>query len=33
VTSVDGPLGIEEPVGHCPVCRRGFFPPSGSVGL
>src|SRR5262249_1363688 len=27
VTSVDGSLTIEEPFGHCPTCRRGFFPP------
>lgn len=33
VASVDGPLRIEEPLGHCPKCRRGFFPPPGNVGL
>jgi hypothetical protein len=33
VTSVDGPLSMEEPVGHCPNCRRDFFPPPGDVGL
>lgn len=33
VTSVDGPLTVEEPVGHCPACRRDFFPPPGDVGL
>jgi hypothetical protein len=27
ITSVDGPLTVEEPSGHCPRCRRGFFPP------
>jgi uncharacterized protein with PIN domain len=32
LTSVDGTLTVEEPVGHCPHCRRGFFPPPGSVG-
>jgi len=32
LTSVDGFLTVEEPVGHCPDCRRGFFPPPGSVG-
>ena len=31
VTSIDGPLAIEEPVGHCPACRRDFFPPPGSA--
>ena len=33
VTSIDGPLEIEEPVGHCPACRRDFFPPPGSARL
>jgi uncharacterized protein with PIN domain len=33
VTSIDGPLSVEEPMGKCPNCRRDFFPPSGSVGL
>ena len=33
VTSIDGPLAIEEPVGHCPACRRDFFPPPGGAGL
>jgi uncharacterized protein with PIN domain len=33
VTSIDGPLVVEEPVGHCPTCRRGFFPPPGDVGI
>lgn len=33
VTSVDGPLQVEEPVAKCPQCRRDFFPPPGSVGL
>jgi hypothetical protein len=32
LTSVDGTPTVEEPVGHCPTCRRGFFPPPGSVG-
>ena len=32
ITSVDGPLTVEEPTGHCPRCRRGFFPPPRSVG-
>lgn len=31
LTSVDGTLAVEEPVGYCPKCRRGFFPPPGSV--
>jgi len=33
VTSIDGPLAIEESVGHCPACRRDFFPPQGSAGV
>jgi hypothetical protein len=33
VTSVDGALAVDEPVAHCPKCRRGFFPPPGSAGL
>jgi hypothetical protein len=33
VTSVDGPLTVEESVGHCPKCHRDFFPPPGNVGL
>jgi hypothetical protein len=31
LTSIDGPLAFDEPMGHCPRCRRGFFPPPGSV--
>jgi hypothetical protein len=33
VTSLDGPLTVEEPVGYCPHCRRDFFPPPGDPGL
>jgi uncharacterized protein with PIN domain len=32
ITSIDGPLAFDEPACHCPRCRRGFFPPPGSVG-
>jgi uncharacterized protein with PIN domain len=32
ITSIDGPLAFDEPASHCPRCRRGFFPPPGSVG-
>ncbi|QEH34415.1 hypothetical protein OJF2_67020 [Aquisphaera giovannonii] len=32
VTSIDGPLDFDEPMGHCPRCRRGFFPPPGGAG-
>ena len=33
VTSIDGAVMIEEPVAHCPACRRDFFPPPGSARL
>lgn len=33
VSSVDGPVTVEEPAAYCPRCRRGFFPPAGNVGL
>ena len=33
VKAVDGFLKVEEPVSHCPKCRRDFFPPPGKVGL
>ncbi len=33
VTSIDGRLAIEEPLGHCPACRRDFFPPPGGARL
>lgn len=26
VTSIDGPLELQELRGHCPECRRDFFP-------
>ena len=26
IRSIDGPLPAREVVGHCPVCRRDFFP-------
>lgn len=32
LTSIDGRLAFDEPTSHCPRCRRGFFPPPGSVG-
>lgn len=31
VKSVDGDVSLDEPVAICPTCRRGFFPPPGSV--
>jgi hypothetical protein len=33
ITSIDGPLTIEEPASYCPRCRRAFFPPQRDVGL
>jgi hypothetical protein len=32
VTSIDGPLPIQELKGRCPSCRRDFFPASGDLG-
>jgi hypothetical protein len=32
VTSIDGALPIQELKGHCPSCRRDFFPASGNLG-
>lgn len=33
MTSIDGSLDISELKGHCPVCRRDFFPSAGDVGV
>ena len=33
MTSIDGGFAIQELKGHCPVCRRDFFPSSGGFGL
>lgn len=32
ITSIDGPLPIQELKGYCPSCRRDFFPSSGDTG-
>jgi len=32
ITSIDGPLPIQELQGRCPSCRRDFFPSAGDVG-
>jgi hypothetical protein len=32
ITSIDGSLMVEEPKGHCPRCRRGFFPLARGLG-
>jgi hypothetical protein len=33
ITSIDGELSLLELKGHCPCCRRDFFPSADSVGL
>jgi hypothetical protein len=33
MTSIDGVFEVQELKGHCPVCRRDFFPSSGDVGF
>jgi uncharacterized protein with PIN domain len=33
VTSIDGEFEMQELHGHCPVCRRDFFPSPGAVGV
>ena len=30
--TVDGPIGLSEPVCHCSACRRDFFPSASSNG-
>jgi hypothetical protein len=32
LTSIDGQVQVQELKGHCPFCRRDFFPPAGSDG-
>lgn len=32
ITSIDGPLWIQELKGRCPSCRRDFFPSPGDAG-
>lgn len=32
VTSIDGPVEIQELLGHCPCCRRAFFPRQTDLG-
>lgn len=31
--TIDGDAGVQELVGHCPCCRRDFFPAARTVGL
>jgi uncharacterized protein with PIN domain len=33
VTSIDGPIEIEEMEGRCPFCRRAFFPRQTDIGF
>jgi uncharacterized protein with PIN domain len=33
VTSIDGPVEVQELEGYCPVCRRAFFPRQGDAGV
>lgn len=33
MTSIDGPFDLHELKGHCPSCRRDFFPSSGDIGV
>jgi hypothetical protein len=33
VTSIDGPVEIQELQGYCPDCRRAFFPRQGDTGV
>lgn len=33
VTSIDGPLEVEEMEGRCPFCRRAFFPRQTDIGF
>ena len=33
VTSIDGPVEVEELQGYCPACRRAFFPRQGDAGV
>jgi hypothetical protein len=30
--TLDGPIGLNEPICHCSACRRDFFPSASSVG-
>ena len=30
--TADGPIELEEPVGHCSACRRDFFPSASGIG-
>ena len=30
--TIDGPIGLQEAVCHCPACRRDFFPSASGIG-
>lgn len=31
--TIDGPVELAEPVCHCSVCRRDFFPSASAIGI
>jgi hypothetical protein len=33
VTTLAGPVELDDLVAHCPVCRRDFFPPASDIGV
>jgi hypothetical protein len=33
VTSIDGPVEVQELQGYCPACRQVFFPRQGDAGV
>ena len=33
VTSIDGPVEVQELQGYCSACRRAFFPRQGDAGV
>jgi len=33
MTSIDGEFPLQELTGHCPSCRRAFFPSASEIGL
>ena len=33
VTSIDGPVEVQELQGYCPACRRAFFPRQRDAGV
>lgn len=33
VASIDGKISLQEVKGHCPCCRKDFFPSAGDAGI